>query len=147
MKVKDCVLIEPFTCLESDKVVEVAKKLRKTTLRHIFVVDNNHAPTGIISVLDINNRVVAESKDPAIATAKDIMSKPSHLVHLEDDADKLSRQMLHKGHVMNPVVKDSKIVGIITLNQLLARNDRKDPQPPPIRRSIQQPCTPGEVSP
>ena len=54
MQIKECILIEPYTCEEGDTVIEVSRKLRQTTLRHIFVVDKEMRPVGIISVIDIN---------------------------------------------------------------------------------------------
>ena len=120
MKVKDCVLIQPFTCRESENVVDVAKKLRGTSLRHIFVVDKKDYPTGVISVIDINNRIVAEGKDPNKVKAKTIMTKPVDVVKLGEDAKKLAKSMADKQRVMNPVVDNNKkIIGIITLTQLL----------------------------
>ncbi len=119
MQVKDCVLIEPFTCNEDENVVEVAKKLRTTTLRHIFVVNKEMQPTGIISVIDINNRVVAEAKDAKTLKAKDIMSKPVDIININDDVLTVSKTMMEKHRMMNPVVKDNKMVGIITLAELL----------------------------
>ena len=125
MRVKNCVLIEPFTCLETDSVVEVAKKLRTTTLRHIFVVDAKNFPKGIISVIDINNRVVAENKDANKLKAKDIMTTPVDIVSVGDDTDIISKDMIKKGRVMNPVVNENNMmVGIITLNQCL-KEDKK----------------------
>jgi len=121
MQVKDCVLIEPYTCNEEESVMDVSKKLRATTLRHIFVVNSQFYPTGIISVIDINNRVVAEGKDAKTVKAKEIMSKPVEIVQLTDDAETISKKMMEKQRVMNAVVKDGKMVGIITLNQLLRR--------------------------
>ena len=73
--ISKCTLIEPFYCKEDDSVVEVAKKLRGTTIRQIFVVDEKTYPVGLISTTDINNRVVAEGKDPKKMKAKEIMSK------------------------------------------------------------------------
>jgi CBS domain-containing protein len=119
MQVKDCVLIAPFTCNEDENVVEVAKKLRQTTLRHIFVVNKEMLPTGVISVIDINNRVVAEAKDAKALKAKDIMSKPVDIININDDTLAVSKTMMEKHRMMNPVVKDNKIVGIITLAELL----------------------------
>ncbi|MEM4242918.1 MAG: CBS domain-containing protein, partial [Candidatus Woesearchaeota archaeon] len=118
MKVKDCVLIEPFTCKESESVVEVAKKLRKTTLRHVFVVNDAMLPTGIISVIDINNRVVAEGRDANKLQAKDIMSKPVDLIDVNDELDAAAKLFASKNRVMNPVVKDQKMVGILTVNEI-----------------------------
>ena len=118
MQVKDCVLIEPFICDEDESIVEVAKKLKDITLRHIFVVNTDNYPVGIISVTDMNNRVVAEGKDPNTLKAKDIMSKPD-IVKFDDDVEVTAKMMIEKGRVMNPVVKDNKIIGIITIHQLM----------------------------
>lgn len=119
MLVKDCALIEPFICNEDEHMLDVAKKLRSTTLRHIFVVDKNNYPTGIISVIDVNNRLVAEGKDPRKTTAKEIMSKPVDVVKAEDDLNKVCDSMVQKQRVMNAVVKDNRMFGILTLHQAM----------------------------
>ncbi len=118
-QVRDCKIIEPFKCNEDDSVVDVAKRLREITLRHIFVVDSSEAPTGVISVIDINNRVVAESKNPQELKAKDIMSTPIDVADIKDSVEELSKKMIEKKHVMAPVVKDGKMMGIVTINQIL----------------------------
>lgn len=119
MQIKDCILIEAFKCNENESVVEVAKKLREITLRHIFVVDDNDYPKGIISVIDINNRVVAEAKNPSELKAKDIMSQPVDIADSEEDVEEFYKKIAEKNHVMAPVVKDNRMIGIITLHQLL----------------------------
>jgi signal-transduction protein with cAMP-binding, CBS, and nucleotidyltransferase domain len=126
MKVKDCVLIEAFKCKEEDSVIEVAKKLRETMIRHIFVINNKDYPTGVISVMDINNRVVAEEKDAFKLKASEIMSSPVDVVKLSDDINAVVKKMAGKNRVMNPVVdKNKKMIGIITLNQLLENTEIK----------------------
>lgn len=124
MQVKECVLIEPYICNEEDTIVDVAQKLRKTTLRHIFVVNKESYPVGVISVIDINNRVVAEAKDPKALKAKDIMSKPVEVFKTEDDVKTVAEQMMKNNRVMNPVIKDNKMVGIITINEALGRLEK-----------------------
>ncbi len=124
MQIKDCVLIEPYTCNEDQSIVEIAKKLRETTLRHIFVVNKEFYPVGIISVIDINNRVVAESKNPEIVKAKDIMSKPD-VININADIHSVLKMMIEKNRSMNPVVKDNRMVGIITLSELLAKTEAR----------------------
>lgn len=119
MKVKDCVLIEAFKCNENERVIEVAKKLREITIRHIFVVNDKDWPVGIISIVDINNRVVAEGRDAHTLNAREIMSKPIRVVDVDEDIDGVYRNMVEKGHVMNAVVKEGKMIGIITLHQIL----------------------------
>lgn len=119
MKVKDCVLIESFKCHENDNVVDVARKLREITLRHIFVVDDNDYPVGIISVMDINNRVVAENKNANNLKASDIMSKPIDVADCNDEVSEVYEKMVGKNHVMAPVVESQKMVGIITIHQIM----------------------------
>ncbi|MBD3252256.1 CBS domain-containing protein [Candidatus Pacearchaeota archaeon] len=119
MKIKECVLIEAFKCNENESVIDVAKKLRETSLRHIFVVNDEDYPTGIISVIDINNRVVAANKNLEETKAKDIMSNPIDIAEINDDVEEFSKKLIGKNHVMAPVVKEGKIIGIITINQLL----------------------------
>jgi CBS domain-containing protein len=119
MKIKDCVLIEAFKCNKDNSVVEVAKKLKHLTLRHIFVVDDKNYPVGVISMSDINNRVVAENKNAAELKAEDIMSNPIDVCDENDDAGIFMKKLIEKGHVMAPVVKEKQMAGIVTITQLL----------------------------
>ncbi len=125
MKIKDCVLIEPFTCKENEGIIEVAKKLRKISLRHIFVVDNEDYPTGIISVMDINNRIVAEGKNPKDLKAKDIMSKPIEAYNFNESVEDAYKKMIDKQRVMGAVIRDKKMNGIVTIHQLLKKLENK----------------------
>ncbi len=121
MKIKECVLIEPFVCKDSESIIDVAKKLREINIRHIFVVNDEFYPLGIISMTDMNNRVIAKGLNPASLTASDIMSKPIDIINVEDDVEATAKDMVSKGRVMNAVVKDDKMIGIITINQLMEK--------------------------
>jgi len=125
MKVKECVLIEPFTCKEDESIIEVAKKLREINIRHIFVVNESFHPLGIISMTDMNNRIIAKGLDPNTVRASDIMSKPIDIINVEDDITTTAKEMMSKGRVMNAVVKEDKMVGIITINQLVEKGALK----------------------
>ena len=114
---KNCTLIEPFKCEKNSTVVEVAKLLSTNTLRHIFVVDEQDHPVGIISMTDINNRVVAKEKD-LNTLAKDIMSSPIEVYDLNDNVMKVYSEMMAKKRVMCAVTQHKKFVGIITINEL-----------------------------
>lgn len=124
-KIRNCVLIEPFSCKENDSVIEVAKKLREISLKHIFVVNEKNYPTGIISITDINNRVVAEGKDINKLKAKDIMSSPIDVADINDDIDASCKKMLENNHVMEAVVENGEIKGIVTIHQLMKNLEEK----------------------
>ncbi len=121
MKIKDCFLIEAFKCSENESVIDVAKKLKYISLRHIFVVDDKDYPVGIISLIDINNRIVAQGLSPKNLKAKDIMSKPIEVADVEDEVNDFYKRLISKNYVMSPVTKDKKMAGIITIHQLIKK--------------------------
>lgn len=61
-------------CESNMPISEVAKLIRDNKVRHVFVVENNKL-VGVVGGIDINNKVVAEGKDPKHVKAKDIMNK------------------------------------------------------------------------
>jgi len=120
MEVKNCTLIKPLYCDEATSVVEVAIMLRDNKQRRIIVVDADKHPIGIISTTDINNRVVAESKDPSRMTAKDIMTSPLYLTCDEnDDLNEIFRKMIEHESFFCPVTKEKKLHGILTYGELI----------------------------
>ncbi|MEN9626385.1 MAG: Inosine-5-monophosphate dehydrogenase [archaeon] len=126
MKIRQCILIEPFTCRETDSIVTVAKKLREISLRHIFVVDETGYPQGIISMTDINNRVVAEGKDATNLKAKDIMTAPIDVADIDDDIEQWHATMTEKNHVMEAVVEKGKMKGIVTIHQIIKNREKHE---------------------
>lgn len=119
--IKDCVLIEPLFCKEDDSVVEVAKKLRGHLIRYIYVVDKNDTPVGVISTTDINNRVVAEGKNPTSLKAKEIMTKPIHSFEETDDVNKAYKACVKNEIATCPVTSKGKLVGLVSVHELLRK--------------------------
>ena len=71
----------------------LVEKLKAIILRHIFVVNKENYPIGIISISDINDRVVAEGKDVIIDPYgydpdEDLYSGQKHKDHTAPDAEK-----------------------------------------------------------
>ena len=77
---KSLKLLPVISCSLDDPVMDVAKKLSKFQERRIFVLDKKKTPVGIISIVDINDRVVAKGKSPKTTKAKDAMSYPLNLI-------------------------------------------------------------------
>jgi len=119
MAVKECTMIETPSCNENDSIVEVAKEIRQHLLRHIYVLDDSGKPVGVISTTDMNNRVVAEGKDPNSLKAKDIMTSP--IVSVESGMDeKEAYKVCAKNQVATcPVTEGGRVVGIVTINELI----------------------------
>ena len=119
-KLNECALIEPFMVDANDSVVEVAKHLRDSILRQVFVVDSEKKPLGLISTTDMNNRVCAEGKDPTSLKASDIMSSPIELCTMDDDAQKIYKDMTSKKRMLCAVIDEKGCMkGMITIGELL----------------------------
>lgn len=94
-------------------VQKIAQKMVKHRVGSIIVTKRNK-PVGIITETDINKRVVAPAKNPKKLKAKDIMSSPIIHVNPEDDISEVVYKMKKFKIRRFPVVKNGKIVGILT---------------------------------
>ena len=113
-------LTKTVICTLEEPVTEVARILRDTRARHLLVLDDNKCPQGIISTTDINNRVVAEEKDPKNLKAQDIMTTSIHCVQMDTEvADVLATMSEHNLSSL-PVVDDKKsLLGMIDFSSAL----------------------------
>jgi len=106
-------LIDAVVCRENDNVLEVSRILRDTQRRHLIVLDKEDKPVGIISTVDLNNRVLAEEKDPKKLKAKEIMTKSTKVVSIEDTYEKAFQIMAELGTYSIPVVRNGKLLGLL----------------------------------
>jgi signal-transduction protein with cAMP-binding, CBS, and nucleotidyltransferase domain len=106
-------LRDAVVCREGDSILEVSRILRDTQYRHLVVLDKKDAPVGIISTVDINNRVVAEGLSPKTAKAKAIMTKGIKTVTEEDSYAKAYALMVEQSTYSIPVTAKGKLIGIL----------------------------------
>ena len=124
--IAECYLIEPFTCKKEDKISEVAKRLKKYAQRHIYVIDNDNKPVGIISVTDILDKIVIAGKNAAEFKAKDIMNT-GIIVHDDHDEVKVAyKEMVDKGVVSCVVTQKGKIIGSLSLKEAVQQITNPD---------------------
>jgi len=111
MEKKD--LTEVIICREEDTVLEVSRVLRDTRARHLVVLNTEDKPVGIISTVDVNNRIVAEEKDPKQIQAKDMMTKDLDTVDINDPFKKAFEKMIKRNTYSIPVTRDGKLIGLL----------------------------------
>lgn len=70
-------------CEVNMPISEVAKIIRDKKVRHVYVVENNNL-VGVVGGIDINNKVVAEGKDPKHVKANDIMNEVQSVTESQD---------------------------------------------------------------
>ncbi|MBI5803688.1 CBS domain-containing protein [Candidatus Pacearchaeota archaeon] len=115
-KLRDAVI-----CKENDSVLEVSRILRDTGVRHLIVVDNKNSPVGIISTVDICNRVVSRELNPKKTKAKEIMTKPIQTSDVEESYESAYRKMVAQGTYSIPIVENNELIGELDFNQLFCK--------------------------
>ena len=105
-------------CKLNDSILEISRILRDTRKRHILVADEEHRPLGLISVFDINNRVVAEEKNPLELKAKDIMSSPVQTIDINSEFGETCQRMINLETYTMPVTENGKLIGILDLSTI-----------------------------
>lgn len=116
MNVSECTLQDAISCEEHASITEVARIIADKHTRHV-IVTKNEQPVGIISVVDIVTRVVAQKKDPSTMTAKEIMTSPLEAVDVATPLEKAYLHMIQKNLFSVPVTKGGKLVGMLPFSQ------------------------------
>jgi len=118
--IKNCLLINAVTVSESESVIEVAKKMHKFQERRIFVLNSKKYPIGIISLVDMNDRVVAQGVDLKKTKAKDVMSYPIKIVfEVTTPIEEAKTKMILNDNYYCPVVEKGVLKGIINYSSIL----------------------------
>jgi len=86
------------------------------------VITKEDKPVGIITDRDIAIKVIMRNRRPSEIKAKEIMSSP--LITIEPDAsiEKACKFLAENGMRRLPVIDDDKLVGIISVRNILTRN-------------------------
>ncbi|MBI2549438.1 CBS domain-containing protein [Candidatus Woesearchaeota archaeon] len=126
-------LTDAVICREQESVLEVSRILRDTQRRHLIVLNTKDQPVGVISSVDLNNRVLAEEKDPKKIQAHEIMTKGVRTVSLQDTYEKAFQIMIELGTYSIPVLRQGKLLGVLEftkafkLKELEAANHAQHP--------------------
>ncbi len=114
-------LHDAVICKENCTVLEVSRILRDMKSRHLIVVSEDMEPLGIISTVDINNRIVSEEKDPSETKAADIMTAPIAVADINETYESAYQKIIDNETYSIPVVENRKIIGILSFNQLFLK--------------------------
>jgi CBS domain-containing protein len=123
-RVRDLMTIDiPLTTLNTP-VSDAARLMRTTDNDSLIVFDLGRA-TGIVTERDIIRKVTAEGRDPMRMHVSDIVSSPLITIHPDRSAREAAALMLEKKIRHLPVVKDDRLLGIITLQDFAKYMSRK----------------------
>ncbi len=110
--VKD-LMTKNVVTIDSDKtVVEAALLMSQHDIGDLVVMENN-TPVGIVTERDLVRRVLAEQKS-AGTKVSEVMTSPLKVIDPEAPIKEAARRMVNKKIRRLPVIKDNKLVGILT---------------------------------
>ena len=115
--VKDAMTTNVKTVTPDSPLVDVIQKMNKFEIGSVVVVQRRR-PVGIITERDILRKIIEPWIDPKIVKAREIMSTPP--ITIKDDAPlEESAEVMMKNRMKKlPVVKNEKVIGIVTATDL-----------------------------
>ena len=110
--VKDLMTKNVVTIDANKTVVEAAALMSEKDIGDLIVMDDN-TPVGIVTERDFVRRVLAEGKSTD-SKVSEVMTSPLKVIDPEAPIKEAARRMVNKRIRRLPVIKDNKLVGIIT---------------------------------
>lgn len=123
-RVRDLMTVDvPLTTLNTP-VSDAARLMRASDRDSLIVFDLGRA-TGIITERDIIRKVTAEARDPMRVHVEEIVSAPLITIHPDKSVRDAAVLMLEKRIRHLPVVKDDRLLGMLTLQDFAKHMSRK----------------------
>jgi CBS domain-containing protein len=117
--VRDIMSRPPITAKENETVAGVSKLMGKHDIGCVIIVDKAGNPTGIITERDIVQRVAARNVLPSELKVGETMSKPVASIKPGATVNEAAKVMNHRKIRRLAVMDDGKLVGIVTMKDIL----------------------------
>ncbi len=110
---------------KSDKVIDVAKKMKQQDAGFMPVLENGGTVIGVITDRDIVIRCIAEGHDPRGETAEHLMSRQVTIIAPDDDIEDAGRAMEREAIRRLPVAENGRLVGVLSHGNLVQATKNK----------------------
>ena len=125
MKVRDAMAKTVTSAKKSDKVIDVAKKMKQQDAGFMPVLENGGTVIGVITDRDIVIRCIAEGHDPRGETAEHLMSRQVTIIAPDDDIEEAGRAMQREAIRRLPVAENGRLVGVLSHGNLVQATKNK----------------------
>ena len=125
MKVRDAMAKTVSSAKKSDRVIDIAKKMKQEDAGFIPVVENGGTMVGVITDRDIVIRCIAEGHDPRNETAEHVMSRDVTIISPDDDIEQAARMMERQEIRRVPVAENGRLVGVLSHGNLVQATKNK----------------------
>ena len=118
---KDIVEKEFLSLSRETTALEGARQMKARRHGYAIIASSTGSPEGIVTEWDYLSKIVAEGRDPLHVKLGDIMTSDLVSVDANVGLDQVAELMAHKGIRRVLVLKDSKVIGVITAAIMLSR--------------------------
>ncbi|HEV2120928.1 MAG TPA: CBS domain-containing protein [Candidatus Bathyarchaeia archaeon] len=118
---KDIVEKEFLSLSRETSALEAARQMKAKRHGYAIIASSTGSPEGIVTEWDYLSKIVAEGKDPSHVKLGDIMTSDLVSVDANVGLDQVAELMAHKGIRRVLVLKDHKVIGVITAAIMLSR--------------------------
>lgn len=108
----------PVTIAPAATVAEAASIMREKDIGSLLVVEEGR-PTGIVTERDIVTKVAADDRRPGEVRVKSLMTSPVVAIHPDAEVVEAAKLMASKKIRRLAVIKEGRLVGVITENDIL----------------------------
>ena len=117
--IKDIMIDQIETVDEHSTVFEAVKIMKKNKIGYVIVMSPIFDALGIFTERDLLNKVVAEGLDIKKTKVSEVMTPHFECVQLEDSLFEIPKLMLKKKYRHIPVVSGHRVVGILSMKDIL----------------------------
>ncbi len=118
LEVEDVMVEEVVTVDEEATVREAVELMNKHEIGCLITMKKGK-PSGILTERDLLKRVLAKSRNPEKTKVSEVMSKPLVVGRPHMDVEDAARLMFKMKIKKLPVVKKGKLLGLLTLTDLV----------------------------
>ncbi len=117
MKIKDLMIPNPITITEKASIREAIECMKINAIRHLPVISKGKRLIGFVTLADLKQGLIPSMVSDL--TLSDLMIKDPITVDPDSDIE-IAAQLIYKHKIGGmPVVKNGKLVGIITESDIL----------------------------
>lgn len=117
MKIKDLMIPDPITITEESSIEEAIDRMKMNSIRHLPVVTGKNRLRGFVTLADLKQGLIPSMV--ADLSLSDLMIRDPITVSPEADIE-IAAQLIYKHKIGGmPVVKNGRVVGIITESDIL----------------------------
>jgi CBS domain-containing protein len=111
------------SCVQDDRLTDVAVRMRQAEISALAVIDDRAELVGIISERDLA-RAMADGVDPDMVEVSAYASEGVAVATPDEDSAEVAERMIEAGIRHMPVVSDGRLVGMVSMRDLLAVHTR-----------------------